>query len=49
VSSQKINCMVSQCKHNEDGSYCELKTIKIADISQRAQTDHDTMCSNFEH
>ncbi len=48
MTSQKINCMVTKCKHNGHENSCELKAIKIADINDRGRVDHETLCSNFE-
>lgn len=48
MSSQKINCMVTQCKHNGHENSCQLKAIKISDIEDRVRADHETLCSNFE-
>ncbi|WP_084691587.1 DUF1540 domain-containing protein [Syntrophomonas zehnderi] len=49
MNSQKINCMVTQCKHNGNENSCQLKAIKISDVGSRVQSDHKTLCSNFEN
>ena len=49
MTSQKINCLVSQCKHNGQGNFCELRSIKISGIDDHSKVDHVTLCSNFEH
>lgn len=48
MSSQKINCLVSKCKHNGKENFCELDAIKISSIADKSKADHDTLCSNFE-
>ncbi len=48
MSKQKINCLVSQCKHNGQGNFCELRSIKISGIDDNSRAGHDTLCSNFE-
>lgn len=48
MSKQKINCLVSQCKHNGRENFCELRSIKISGISEKSSVNHDTLCSNFE-
>lgn len=48
MASQKISCMVKQCRHNGQDNNCELKSIKISQVNDRGQVDHETLCSNFE-
>lgn len=48
MTSQKIGCMVSQCKHNKKDGCCDLNSIKISEVNDRGRVDHETLCSNFE-
>jgi hypothetical protein len=48
LASQKISCMVENCKHNGQDNCCELKSIKISECNDRGKVDHETLCSNFD-
>jgi hypothetical protein len=46
---QTINCSVPSCKHNVDGSYCSLKAIRVAPVSNvESGQDDESMCSSYE-
>ncbi len=48
MASQKISCMVNNCRHNGQDNCCELKSIKISECNDHGKVDHETLCSNFE-
>lgn len=48
MPSQKISCMVNQCRHNKQDNCCDLKSIKISECNDRGRVDHETLCSSFE-
>lgn len=44
----KINCMVENCKHNENACNCVLNSITVGKTASAPSAKKDTECDSFE-
>ena len=51
IGCQTIGCSVRSCRHNDQGSYCELSRIEVKPCCDRPSTgapEDESLCGSYK-